>query len=177
MVSLETFKLYSKFIKERAKTPGYDDIVREHVKNKQNKRMHDQCLQMVQSVWDINKYRNKVIRRLFDCALYEKALIVPLLQQCKEVYFIKYKLVVDEGECDISGECAANRICLTLQGRDYLLRSDIAEAVLYFHALTWYPLYLQSLYGKFEYIDEEEEYNLLLFMHNACNAQIVAITR
>ena len=168
------FKSYCKYIEERSKAANYDDFVREHYTCKANKRLHAQCVKMVQAVWDINKYRTKVTSRLFDCAVLQQALIVPLLRQCKKVAFIKRRLLVDEGECDISGDHVANRVCLTLQSREYVLRSDIAKMVLYFHALSWYPMYLQSLYKTFAYINEHEEYNLLCFMHNACDVLIMS---
>ena len=177
VVSLAVFGVYCAYIRKRTKTPNYDSVVREHYKNTASKQMHDQCVKIVHSVWDINKYRNTVTSRLFDLAVYESALIVPLLRQCRESHIINREHVVSEGECEISGDCVANRAHVTIGEQHYFLRSDIADAVTYFHVLTWYPLYMQSAYETFMYVDEEKEYNLLCFMHNTCEALILAHTR
>ena len=174
MISLDVFKVYCKYIKRRAKSAAHDDFVRQHYTEVHNKRVHEQCVATVRSVWDINKFRNKVTSRLLDCAVYEGASIVPLLQQCKKVHNIERKQVMEEGGCDISGDTVMNRVSIKLRGTEYVLRSDIANVVLYFHVLVWYPLYLMSLYTKFVYVNEEEEYNLFCFMHNVCDSVILA---
>ena len=168
------FVVYCEYIVEKYKDDNFDQVVESEYRRR-DKKSRSRSVDIVHSVWNVNKFRGELTRRLFDCAMYKGANVVELLRHCQRTEWMDCEGVMGGGgQCDVTNDEVAHRTALILDGHKYVMRTDIAKIVKFYHVLCWYPSYLSSLFAAYAQIDVNREYNTLHFMNQAIIDTIVA---
>jgi len=166
------FAVYCEYVVEKCKDSNFDQVV-ENEYGMCNNKSQSRSVDIVHSVWNMNKFRGELTRRLFDCAMYKGANVVELLRHCQRTEWMDEN-IIGAGPCYATNDEVAHRTALVLDGHKYVMRTDIADIVKFYHVLCWYPSYLSSLFAAYAQIDVNREYNTLHFMNQAIVDTIVA---
>ena len=166
-ISPLTFKTFCTYVQRKTKCiDEYDNIIRKRYNESHHQSAeYKNARNIVQSVWDINKFRFQITRRILDFAIHKHSRVLPLLRLCKEVPWITMTIMKEQCDCDISGAknvSYCTEVCIN--NESFRMRSDIAEIIKYFLIMCWYPEYLTTLYINQGHINAELQLELLILM-------------